>query len=138
MSLKDVDFESIFRRLADRRIDEAMKDGKFDNLPGMGQPLELEPMPADENARLTWWALRILRHNEYIPDEVRWRKRVDVLREELARVMEERRMIKLATELNVLVYKINTLGTNALQIGMVGVSIDEQRQRLCERCGDPT
>jgi hypothetical protein len=95
-------------------------------------------MPADENARLTWWALRILRHNEYIPDEVRWRKRVDVLREELARVMEERRMIKLATELNVLVYKINTLGTNALQIGMVGVSIDEQRQRLCERCGDPT
>ena len=61
------------RRLADRRIEDAMKEGKFDNLPGKGKPLNLEPMPAEENARLTWWALRILKNNDYTPDEIRSR-----------------------------------------------------------------
>ena len=35
--------------LLDRRIEDAMREGKFDNLPGAGQPLDLEPMPAEEN-----------------------------------------------------------------------------------------
>jgi hypothetical protein len=81
MGLKDVDFDAVFRRLADRRIDEAIRNGKFDNLPGRGKPIELEPMPADENARATWWALRIMRQNDFTPDEVRWRKSLDYLRE---------------------------------------------------------
>jgi hypothetical protein len=51
MSLKDVDLENAFRRLADRRIEEAMKEGKFDNLAGAGKPLDLEPMPAEERDR---------------------------------------------------------------------------------------
>ena len=79
MSLKHVDLESALRRLADRRIEEAMREGKFDNLPGAGKPLELEPMPADENARMTWWMLRILKNNNFTPDEIRWRKAVDRL-----------------------------------------------------------
>jgi hypothetical protein len=67
MALKDVDFDAAFRRLADRRIEEAMREGKFDNLPGRGKPIELEPMPADENARATWWALRIMRRKRFHP-----------------------------------------------------------------------
>ena len=59
MSLKDVDFDSAFRRLADKRVEEAIRDGKFDNLPGKGRPIDLEPLPANENARLLWWALKI-------------------------------------------------------------------------------
>ena len=74
MSLKDIDLENAFRRLADRRIEEAMREGKFDNLPGKGLPLDLEPMPAEENARMTWWALRILKNNNFTPEEVTWRK----------------------------------------------------------------
>jgi hypothetical protein len=42
MSLKNIDIESALRRVADRRIEEAMREGKFDNLPGRGQPLDLE------------------------------------------------------------------------------------------------
>ena len=80
MSLKNVDIESAFRRLAERRIEDAMKEGKFDNLAGTGAPLDLEPMPADENARMTWWALQILKQNDVTPDEVRWRKALDYLR----------------------------------------------------------
>ena len=80
MSLKDIDFGSALRRLADRRIEEAMKEGKFDNLPGAGKPLELEPMPAEENARLMWWTIRILRQNDFTPEEIRWRKMIDGLK----------------------------------------------------------
>ena len=34
MSFKNVDIESALRRLAERRIEEAMREGKFDNLAG--------------------------------------------------------------------------------------------------------
>jgi hypothetical protein len=33
-----------------------MKSGKFDNLAGAGKPLDLEPMPAEESARMTAFA----------------------------------------------------------------------------------
>lgn len=46
MSLKNVDVGDALRRLADKRIEDAMKEGKFDNLEGAGKPLDLEPMPA--------------------------------------------------------------------------------------------
>jgi hypothetical protein len=42
MPLKDIDFDGVFRRLAERRIEEVIKEGKFSNLPGEGQPIELE------------------------------------------------------------------------------------------------
>ncbi len=54
MRFTHIDIESALRRVADRKIEEAMGEGKFDNLPGKGLPLELEPIPADENARMTW------------------------------------------------------------------------------------
>lgn len=130
MSLKDIDLASALRRLADKRIEDAMKEGKFDNLAGMGQPLVLEPMPADENARMTWWAIRILRQNNFTPHEIRWRKIVDELKAELAEAREEKRVIGLVTQINEFVRKINTLGTNALSMPIVGVSLDEELSRI--------
>jgi hypothetical protein len=114
MGLNNVDIESALRRLADRRIEDAMKEGKFDNLSCAGQPLDLEPMPAEENARLTWWALRILKNNGFTPEEVRWRKAIDHLRARLEEVTEEADVVRIITQANELVRKVNTLGTNAL------------------------
>jgi hypothetical protein len=130
MSLKDIDLGSALRRLADKRIEDAMKEGKFDNLAGMGQPLELEPMPADENTRMTWWAIRILRQNNFTPHEIRWRKIIDGLKAELAEARDEQRVIKLVTQINEFVRKINTLGTNALNTPVVGVSLDAELERI--------
>jgi hypothetical protein len=133
MSLKNVDLDSALRRLAERRIEEAMKEGKFDNLQGAGEPIELEPAPAEENARLTWWALRILRNNDVIPDEVRMRKELDGLKSQLAELADERKLPMLVARINALVYKINTLGTNAMKAGVVGVDIEVERQRFRQR-----
>src|SRR5688500_5538233 len=114
MSFKHIDMESALRRLAERRIEDAMKERKFDNLPGSGKPIELEPMPADENARLTWWALRILRGNNVTPDEIVWRKRIDTLKAELAETRSEPRVRALVQQITALAYKLNTLGTSAI------------------------
>ena len=107
-----------------------MKEGKFDNLPGAGAPLELEPIPADENARMTWWALKILRQNDVTPHEVQWRKALDYLREQLENLTDEARLEAVVAQINDLVRRINTLGTNAINIGVVGVDLEDQRRRL--------
>lgn len=130
MSLKHVDLEGALRRLAERRIEEAMQQGKFSNLRGAGEPLDLEPIPAEENARLTWWSLRILRNNNFVPDEVRLRKQLDVLRERIDRLTDESALPGLVALANVLVHRINTLGTNALPSPVAPLDVEAERQRL--------
>src|SRR3954449_2419664 len=133
MGLQHIDMEAAFRRLADKRIEDAMKEGKFDNLPGAGQPLDLEPMPAEENARLMWWALRILKNNDFTPEEVTWRKAIDHLRSRLDAATEVAEVIRLVGQANELISKLNTLGTNALTIGIAPLDEVEYLQRLGDR-----
>ena len=133
MNLSHIDIEAALRRLAERRIEEAMREGKFDNLSGTGRPLELEPMPAEENARLMWWAIRLLRQNDFIPEEVRWHKALDRLREALHNVADEAQLPPLVAKINELVYKINTLGTNALRTSVAPLDLEVERKRLAAR-----
>jgi hypothetical protein len=133
MSLKHVDLESALRRLADRRIEEAMREGKFDNLAGAGKPLDLEPMPADENARMTWWMLRILKGADFTPDEIRMRRQIESLKGELASASSEARVAALVNAVNGLVRQLNTLGTNAIHIAVSPVSLEVELERLRER-----
>src|SRR5215218_1936179 len=130
---KHVDMESALRRLADRRIEEAMREGKFDNLAGAGKPLDLEPMPADENARMTWWMLRILKGADFTPDEIRIRRQVENLKGELHESMTEDRVRALVRSINGLVHELNTLGTNAIHIAVSPVSLEAELERLRER-----
>ena len=122
MSFKNVDIEAGLRRIADRRIEEAMREGKFSNLAGHGKPLDIEDMPAEEDARLMWWALRLMRQNDFTPDEVRWRKAVDLLRVKLDKAKSEPAVRAVVGEINALVHRINTLGTNALKAPFAPVS----------------
>jgi hypothetical protein len=133
MSLKGVDLEIALRRVAERRIEEAMREGKFDHLPGKGQPLELEPMPAEENARLTWWCLRILKNGNFTPEEVRYRKSIDHLKAALVGAKDEQALERLVHQINEQVYKLNTLGTNAINLGIAPVCREAELERLRER-----
>lgn len=133
MSLRNVDIDSALRRLAERRIEDAMREGKFDNLAGMGKPLDLEPMPANEDARLAWWALRILKNHDFTPDEIVWRKQIDRLRDEINSATTEMRVVALVKTHNGLVKQINTLGTNALKTSVAPLSIEQELRKLRER-----
>ena len=115
MALRDVDFGQVLRNLADRRIEEAIEAGKFDNLEGKGRPLELEPLPADENARAMYWALRIFKKAGLTTDELRYRKQISELRDAVTACRDAGRVVDLVYQHNVLVRKLNTMGTNAIK-----------------------
>ena len=137
MSLKHIDLESALRRLADKRIEDAMREGKFDNLAGAGKPLDLEPMPADENARMTWWMIRILKGANFTPEEVTLRRKIENLKGELARATSYPRVEALVKTINELVRQLNTLGTNAINIAVSGVSLEDELEKLRERRSQP-
>ncbi|HEX8322639.1 MAG TPA: DUF1992 domain-containing protein [Tepidisphaeraceae bacterium] len=126
MDLKHVDIEALMRRVADKRIEDAMAEGKFDNLPGQGEPIEIDEAPADENAKAQWWALRLMRQNDFIPDEVRWRKSVDKLKADLFKATDPAVARKLCVQINGLVHKLNTLGTNAIRLPVTMVDVEAE------------
>jgi hypothetical protein len=133
MALYNIDIEACLRRMADRRIEEAMEEGKFNNLAGMGQPLELDEAPVEENARMMWWALRILRNNDFTPHEVQWRKQVDLLSEKLEKLTDEEALPLLVERINDLVHKLNTLGTNAITLPNVRLDLEAERKKFRDR-----
>ena len=132
MGLKDMDIGAALHRLADRKIEQAMREGKFDRIEGAGKPLDLEPAPAEENARLRWWALRILKQNDITPDEVRWRKQIEQMKDELDRATDEPRVRALVAAVNALVRRLNTLGTNVMvtSSAVMPVSLETELARL--------
>jgi hypothetical protein len=133
MSLKHVDIGSAFRLLAERRIEDAMKEGKFDNNPLAGKDVAFDPMPAHEDARMTWWALRILKQNDVTPDEVRWRKTIDHLKERLEQVTDVAKIAPLVNQINDLIRKLNTLGTNAIALAVAPVAVESEIEKFIAR-----
>lgn len=128
---KHVDMSAAMQRLAERKIEEAMRAGKFDRIEGAGQPLELEPMPADENARLLWWTIRLLRKNDVIPDEVKLRKAIADGEATARASSDEATLRSRIAALNVLIRRLNTLGTNALggAVAPIDVELEVARWR---------
>ena len=100
------------RNLVERRTLEAMEQGLFDNLPGAGKPLHIDPPPT-VNAEL-WWALKIMRQANVVPDEVRYRKRIDEIRSQLGVARTGCEVIALVREMNDEIRKLNTMGTNVI------------------------
>ncbi len=111
------------RSLVERRIQEAMDRGEFDNLPGAGKPLHLdEPPPVNSDL---WWALRILRQANFVPDEVRWRKEIDDLRARMHTARGEDELRQVIHRINELILKLNTMGTNRIPTTLT--TFDEER-----------
>lgn len=140
MGLKDVDIGAVLRRLADRRIEEGIEAGKFDNLPGAGKPQDLEPMPADEDARALYWALRIMRNANVEADELRYRKQIAALHAQVRSATDEQMIVKLVREHNAVVRRLNTMGTNAIcsTLGPLDELNELERLRAQEQIPNPS
>lgn len=66
-----------FNELIERRIDEARREGQFDDLPGAGRPLELDDdrlVPEELRA-----AYRVLKNSGYLPPEVEALRDLDTM-----------------------------------------------------------
>jgi len=111
------------RTLVEKRIQEAMDRGEFDNLPGAGKPLHIEEPPV-KNEDL-WWALKILKQANFVPDEVRWRKQIEKLRAKMMHVGSEDELRRIVRQINEYIIKLNTMGTNRIPTRLA--PFDEKR-----------
>ncbi|SPF54434.1 conserved hypothetical protein [Candidatus Desulfosporosinus infrequens] len=73
---------SIFDTIIEDRIQEAFRNGEFDNLPSQGKPINLDYWASlPEGIRVGYM---LLMNNGFLPPEVQQLKDIDDLRERLA------------------------------------------------------
>jgi hypothetical protein len=76
-----------WKSLVDQLLDEAQQAGKFDNLPGEGQPLNLDDDPNTPHEMKL--AHKLLKENDLAPEWMMLGKDVDALRERLLENMRK-------------------------------------------------
>ena len=96
-----------FHLIAEKRIQEAMNQGQFDNLPGKGKPLKFEDdSMVPEDLRM---AYKILKNAGFIPPELQTEKKIRQAVDLLESMEDERLRYKQVIKLNVLVTKMNLM-----------------------------
>jgi hypothetical protein len=98
---------TIFEKIAEQRIQEAMERGEFDNLPGAGKPLTLEDdshLPADIRI-----AYKILKNADCLPPELELRKEIRTTEELLSGIQDTQEKYRQMKKLNYLILKLNTM-----------------------------
>lgn len=97
----------VFMKIAERKIQEAMENGEFDNLPNKGKPLNLEEdLFIPQDLRL---AYRILRNANCLPPELELRNEIISLRKMIDSLDNDRERIKKIRELNFRILKLNEM-----------------------------
>lgn len=72
----------IFERIVEDRIQEAFRNGEFDNLPSQGKPINLDYWASlPEGIRA---GFMLLKNNGFVPEEVQLLKDIEELRDQLA------------------------------------------------------
>lgn len=97
--------ELSFETWVDRQIEEARREGLFENLPGHGRPLE-NLAEADDPA---WFAKRLAAREglPLLPPALEVRRKVQILREGLGRLPGERAVREAAAALNAEIRALN-------------------------------
>ena len=105
-----------FHKIIERRIQEAQKEGAFDDLPGKGKPLSLEDdSQIPDDLRL---AYKILKNAGYIPKEVAMRKEI-VETEDLLDSMEDTKAkYRKLKKLNFLITRLNIVRKTSVNLEM--------------------
>ncbi|MGQ9483947.1 MAG: DnaJ family domain-containing protein [Desulfosoma sp.] len=101
------DLFTIFEKIAEQRIQEAMERGEFDNLHGAGKPLVLEDdshLPADLRI-----AYKILKNADCLPPELELRKEIRTTEELLSGIQDTQEKYRQIKRLNYLIMKLNTM-----------------------------
>ena len=117
----------LLNMLAEQRIEEAMRDGAFDNLPGEGKPLALDDdLLVPEAARV---AYRVLKNAGFVPPELETRREIaDLHRLIASETADEEQQRRAYARLAVLQAALEAKGRGALLRG-------EYRIRLLARFG---
>lgn len=90
---KDREFVPQHENLIEIKIKQAMHDGKFDNLPGTGKPINFNEMSnVPEHLRAGY---QVLKNSGFVPEEVRLKKEMASLKNRIKSCMDEEEIKKL-------------------------------------------
>lgn len=93
----------ILAALAENTIQEALAQGELDNLPGQGQPLDLESDPfMPEHLRM---AYKVLKNGGYVPEAIQRQKEIRSLIECLEQETDESRTMRQIQKLQLYIAK---------------------------------
>ena len=114
---------SLFNRIAEERIREAIQRGEFENIPGSGKPLEFEDdRHIPEDLRL---AYKVLKNAHCLPPELELKKEISTAEELLSALTDEGEKYRQIKKINYLIMKLNTMRQGSVQW--------EEQQRYYER-----
>jgi hypothetical protein len=93
--------------IAERKIQEALRKGELDDLPGKGRPLELEDdSQIPEELRL---AYKILKNADCLPPELQLKKDIVRLEEMLQGIEDVEEKYRQMKRLNFMIMKLNMM-----------------------------
>ena len=108
------DFLHFMARQAERRIQEAQKEGAFDHLPGEGRPLELEDdsaVPAELRM-----AYKVLKNAGYLPPELQDRKEISTILDLLENCDEGAEKLRQMQKLEVILMRMKNRRARSVAI----------------------
>jgi len=121
-----------FTRIVEKRIREAQKNGDFDNLPGKGQPLELEDWNSvPEELRIGY---HILKNAHVLPPEAELRKEIYTLEDLLKYIENEEEKKSISRSIQSKLIRLDLLRRRSFspaKAGFYGKKLD----RKFSRCG---
>ncbi|MFB5197481.1 DnaJ family domain-containing protein [Neobacillus sp. KR4-4] len=88
----------LFSRIAEDKIKEAIKNGEFENLPGMGKPLELKDDLPGMSAEMKM-GYRMLKNAGFISDQVDLRKELITLNDLISAATDDEEINSLQEKL---------------------------------------
>jgi hypothetical protein len=98
---------NIFAKIAERRIKEAMENGEFDNLEGMGKPFTFEDETMiPEDLRMVY---RILKNAGCIPPEIELRNEVVNMSALINTIDDDKERLKKIREFNYKLLRLNIM-----------------------------
>jgi hypothetical protein len=96
-----------FEKIVEERIQQSIRNGEFNNLPGEGQPLKADDFSRiPEDLRL---AYRILKNADCVPPEIDIKKEIIRTETLLERQIDEKQRYQTIRKLNFLIMKLNTM-----------------------------
>ena len=96
-----------FQKIAEKRIKEALKRGELDNLPGRGEPLDLEDdSNIPEDLRM---AYKVLKNANCLPPELQLKKEIRQMEDMLDHIPDEKEKYKQIKRINFKIMRLNML-----------------------------
>ena len=96
-----------FQKIVEKRIKEAQERGDFDNLPGHGEPINIEDdSHIPEDMRL---AYKILKNADCIPPELQLRKEIRRMEDMLDGIPDEKEKYRQIKRINYKIMQLNMI-----------------------------